>query len=161
MVQALLKKYGGVMSKKPRKKKNSNAMRARRLSSIFTHGLGVAQINHEKCHVVDLRKAEKYKNATRSIIAQFTDSPHKWSILLCCFCENNGEQYIKTEQINLASAYYQRDLLEFLRESHNELAESCNQPHLKGLGWIASTDDVDFDLEQAEVLFQRLGAWDE
>ena len=136
-------------------------MRARRLSSIFTHGLGIAQLNHDKCHVVDLRNAKKYKNATRSIIAQFSDNPHKWSVLLCCFCINNGEQYIKTEQINLASAYYQKDLLEFLRDAHNELAESCNQTHIIGLGWIAATENVDFDLEQAEILLQRLGAWDE
>ena len=149
------------MSKKPRNKKNSNAMRARRLSKVFTHGLGIAQINHDKCHVVDLRKGCKYKNATKSIIAQFTDNPHKWSILLCCFCENGNEQYIKTEQINLASPYYQKDLLEFLRDNHNELAKSCNQSHLRGLGWIASTDDVSFDLEQAELLLQQLGAWND
>lgn len=146
---------------KRRNKKNSSAMRARRLSKIFTHGLGIAQINHEKCHVVNLVKACKYKNATSTMIAQFTDNPHKWSILLCCFCENEGERYLKTEQINLASPYYQKDLVEFLRDSHNELAESCNQPHLRGLGWLASTDDVNFDLEQAEILFSSLGAWDD
>jgi hypothetical protein len=102
---------GEVMSKKPRKKKNCKVMRARRLASIFTHGLGIAQINHEHCHVVDLRKAEKYKNPTKSIIAQFTDNPHRWSILLACFCDDGDSQYLKTEQINLASAYYQKDLL--------------------------------------------------
>lgn len=149
------------MSNKLRTKKNSKAMRARRLSSIFTNGLGIAQINHDHCHVVDLGKNCKYKNPSKSLIAQFTDNPHKRSILLCCFCEGDTEQYIKTEQINLASAYYQKDLLEFLRDSHNELAESCNKKHLRGLGWIASTNDIDYDLEQAEILFQQLGAWNE
>jgi len=149
------------MSKRPRNKKNSNAMRARRLSKIFTHGLGIAQINHEKCHIVDLKNNCKYKHTTRSVIAQFSDNPHKWSILLACFCDDGENKYLKTEQINLASPYYQKDLLEFLRDSHNALAGQCNQSHLRGLGWIASSDDVDFDIEQAELLFNKLGVWDE
>ena len=134
-------------------------MRARRLSAIFTHGLGVAQINHDKCSIVDLVKGCLHKKPTRSLIAQFSDNPHKWSILLACFCDDGNNKYLKTEQINLASAYYQKDLLEFLRDSHNSLAEQCNQKHLRGLGWLASTDDVDFDLEQAELLFEQIGAW--
>ena len=136
-------------------------MRARRLAKIFTQGLGIAQINHDKCHVVDIKKGSKHTNPTRSLIAQFTDTPHKWSILLCCFCDNNGEKYLKTEQINLAYAYYQRDLLEFLRDSHNKLAESCNQAQLTGLGWLASTDRIEFDLERTEKLLESLGAWED
>ena len=153
------------MSKKPRNKKNSNAMRARRLSKVFTHGLGIAQINHDNCHVVDLRKGCKYKNATKSIIAQFTDNPHLWSIYLTCFCDdgmgNAHSRYNISHNFTLPAPFYQKDLVEGLRDSHNELARGCNQKHLTGLGWLAVTDDIDFDSVDTDKIFRELGAWDE
>jgi hypothetical protein len=130
------------------------------MSQIFTNGLGVAQINHDIAHIVNLGACERHKHPTASLIKHFSDVPHKWSILLCCFCEDDSQQYLKTEQINLASAYSHRDLVTFLRDAHNALAESCNQGHLIGLGWLASTDDVDFNLKNAENLFEQLGAWE-
>lgn len=149
------------MSKKKRKSKNCNVRRLRRLATTFSADLGIAQINEEKCHLVDLRRNRKHPSPSKSLISLFTDHPHKWSILLACFCVNGSERYVKTEQINLAAPYYQSDLLEFLKEAHGELARQCNQSHLSGLGWIASTSNVDFDVEQAELLLDELGAWDD
>ncbi len=147
------------MSNKKRVKKNSNVLRKRRLAKAFTSTLGIARINENNCEIVDLTKNELYKSPTRTTISMFTDSPHKWVILLVCLCESDTGRYMKTEEIRLASPYYQRDLVEFLQSAQGDLAKACNQNHLQGLGWIASTNDITYDLEQAEVLLEKLGAW--
>lgn len=144
------------------RKKNNAAKRSMNIAKGFTSGLGVAQVNEDLCHVVDLKKNCKYKTPSALLVKQFSNVAHKWTILLCVFCtESNGKRKLVTEQITLADRRYQRDLISFYKDAHRALIDECDkQMVVNDVGWIASPAlDVDFDIEQSSCLLEQLGAW--
>lgn len=74
--------------KKKRSKKHNEVERQRRMSRIFTQGLGILRINDDNCEMVDLVKCCKYKSASRSLVNHFTGAPHKWQVLIAVFTDN-------------------------------------------------------------------------
>lgn len=102
----------------------------------------------------------KVVRATESIVSCI-NHPYQWSVFMAVFCENAVKgKYMKGSVMNTSERYYHSDLADVLTAHHQALIDSVNPDDLKSVGQIASPMGKTFEPEEAEKLFDKLGAWE-
>ena len=88
------------------------------------------------------------------------DLAHHWTIYLAVFCQaQSGERYIKADEIAPAGMHRSEKLVDVMEHYHDELTATCNPTHVVGRGWIALPYPVSLTEEQADRVFDAVGAW--
>lgn len=151
------------MSKKPRKhKKDGNRLaRDRRLSNIFTKSLAITLLPNDNTKIVDIDTLKVCAKVSNQTVFDLTGHQHKWTVLLCIFGRaNDGKEYFKTTEVVSQRICYSKEISESMSSIHNKMYEEFNRNHFVSLGWIATPNEREFNLDDMQKLFTKLGAWE-
>lgn len=148
------------------KRKNHSASLRRvrhHRAMVKQYHLGILySYNHKQLsHLINIRNGNQV-SATPLIIDALRSITYNWSVLIAALCvDDNGREYIKSEQVDAKEPYLQSDLMEVLDMQHRALLMNCNQNHLINAVWLATPYEHDWDESHAAKLLSDFGAWDE
>lgn len=98
----------------------------------------------------------------RRVADALCDYAHNWTIYLAGLClDQFGKRYVKAEEIAPQGVYLAEHLTEVIEQTYRAHLATCNPMHLKASGWIAIPDSITLDEEQAAMIFEAVGAWDQ
>ena len=168
------------------RKSNNTAVRMQRFTRALRrqhHIAGVHIENPERQGLINWRNCKSVA-AGPQLASGICDIAHHWTIYLAVFCRSpNGECYIKAEEIAPQGQYtsaqlgpreVEYDLIDedgrvigsttetepgVIDKAMTELVARCNQTHVIGRGWIASPVGDSLTEEQADRVFEAVGAW--
>lgn len=144
-----------------RKSNNTRTRLARSLGAILRTN-NVAVINIDPSGKQGLINHRNCKNISpgRHIADAVCDYPHRWTIYLAGLCiDQSGQRYIKAQEVAPFGIYLAAHLTEVIENTYRALLDTCNPMHLVASGWVAIPDAVTLEEEQAEKLFDAVGAW--
>lgn len=96
-----------------------------------------------------------------TIATSLSTCPFKWHVYLAVLCRRqDGQQYIKSEEVSVKHPYFRNAIEELLNVQHQELVAKCNPLHIVNIAWIASTTPYEFDDEYCDKLFTYKNAWE-
>lgn len=147
-------------SKKKGGKKNCHMKRAQKMAIFGTSDLLLVFVGGKaETYALD-KKSGGPVNIGPSIAASLNSVAFKWCVYLAVLCKDqNGQQYIQSEEVKLVHPYKRELLVEMLNEKHRELIKTCNPLHVLNMGWIASTVPYEFEDQHCEKLFNLQGGW--
>jgi len=88
------------------------------------------------------------------------DISHHWTIYISVFCQRpDGMQYSKSVQFSTEGMHKVAQLDGLIESHHAELCAGANKAQVIGSGWIAIPETIDLTEEQANVVFNAMGAW--
>jgi len=145
-----------------RKKHNSN-LRAIKMTNHAVRDLAVIHTlagGEESVKMVNIKTGNNVAVGL-TLATAMSKSAFKWSILLVVFGRRqDGQEYMKCEQVDTQARYKQADLTEFLNAKHIKMIDEFNDLHFVNVGWIATPYNYEFSEQVAGEYFERLGAWD-
>ena len=146
-------------NKKPRPARKKQSAGARRYQRIrdFIDNVAIAQVNDDPLCFIDLNQ-NKIKNPSNLLCHSFVDIEHRWNILLAVSClESNGKTKLTLDEFRLPIKCHQSDLGDSVNERHCELIEACREKmEVRFIGWFASANGKQFDLEKVDGLFELM-----
>ena len=145
-----------------RRKPNNSRTRVVRAMRAILNTNHVAVVNIDPSGKQGLINWKSCKNIAGSqlIADAVCDIPHQWVIYLAAFCVDQfGKRYVKATEIAPAGMYTTERLNEVLEAFYTEHVASCNPNHVIGSGWIANPSGVSLTEEQADKVFDAVGAW--
>lgn len=144
------------------RKRNNTAARMQKFTRALLrqHHIAVVHIeNPERQGLINWRNCKSVA-AGPQLASGICDIAHHWTIYLAVFCQKpNGERYIKAEEIAPQGQYRSEQLAGVMEQHHAELLQTCNPTHVIGRGWIASPVGDSLTEEQADRVFEAVGAW--
>ena len=147
------------MSGKLRNKKKKQSAGSRRYQTIrkFIDNVAIAQVQDHPLCFIDLNNYS-IKNPSNLLCHSFVDIEHRWNILLAVSClESNGKTKLTLDEFRLPIKCHQSDLGDSVNERHCELIEACSEKmEVRFIGWLASANGKQFDLEKVDALFELM-----
>lgn len=146
-----------------RKQNNMRSRMQRSLSAILrSNHIAVINIDPSgRQGLVNYRNCKSVPTGQR-IADAICDYGHRWTIYLAGLCiGQNGERYIKAEEVSPNGIYLAAHLTDVIEEHYKALLATCNPNHLVASAWLAVPDDVTLDEAQAAAVFSACGAWDQ
>lgn len=144
------------------RKKNNGPARMQRFTRALLSQNNIAVIHIEPSGRQGLINWKNCKSvaAGKLLASGICDIAHHWTIYLAVFCRSqDGQCYIKADEIAPQGQYRSEQLAGVMEQYHNELMATCNPAHVIGQGWIASPVGHSLTEEQADRVFSAVGAW--
>lgn len=151
-----------------RKPNNAKARMARNCRAFLSrHQVAAVNIDRE-AHpdLVDQRLISLLdglpiaRDQLKPVASAFCDFSYSWTVYISVLCRDQlGTQYIKSEEIALASICRAEQLTEVLEHFCTKLRDGCNRRHIVGSAWIANPCGVSLSEEQAAHIYDVTGAW--
>lgn len=147
------------MTKKPRKKKNSNIKRLTLTSRRALKGVGIGFVLNEKSTFIEL-KTKRTMLATQAMITAAQGVQHNWKIYIVVFLENQiGEKYAAIEEVIPERACYQECMINELNAAHIKLIGSTKKADRVNAGWLAMPNGEDLEESQIIETLELLKPW--
>lgn len=146
-----------------RKAHNMNARMSRACGAILRSN-HVAVVNIDPSHRQGMVNWKNCKNVppSKRVADAVCDYAHPWTIYLSGFCiDQSGQRYYKSNEVAVQGVYKAEHLEDVIDTTYKALIGTCNPEHLIGSGWIAIPDSVSLTEEQAAMVFEAVGAWDQ
>lgn len=126
--------------------------------------MAITMLPGDRCSIVNMSNYTEPcmpKSKAESLLHDFTQIKHDWSVLLCVFgrCPVSGE-YWKTFDVAPEGKCYSAQINESLNEYHRKLLKGFNMNHFVSLGWIATPTNKLFDNNAVYDMFHLLGAFE-
>lgn len=84
---------------------------------------------------------------------------HKWTVFIAVFgIDDFGKPYMKSEEIEVSTPQFQKDMVNTLNQYHKALIDNFNPKHLLSVGWLATPYKHTWDEHSAFELLRKLGA---
>ncbi|HAC66468.1 MAG TPA: hypothetical protein DCP19_00480 [Pseudomonas sp.] len=100
------------------------------------------------------------RDQLQPVATAFCDFSYSWTVYISVLCrDQQGTQYIKSEEIALANICRAEQLTEVLEHFCCKLRDGCNTKHIVGTAWIADPCGVSLSEEQAAHIYDVIGAW--
>lgn len=107
-------------------------------------------------------KAAKRIASGRRVADALCDIPHHWTIYVAGLCVDQlGNRYMKSQEVTPNGIYLASHLTDVIETCYRDLLDGCNLTHLVASGWIAIPCQVSLTEEQADRVFEVVGAWNQ
>lgn len=152
-----------------RKPNNNQARKARAVKAILRQHkcavLNLDPVSNEGAMqgLVSLKNGYQVScgEALRDAICRI---PHRWTIVVAGFCDNNGELYIKADEFDVGPCLSEA-LTPYFHDRYTAIARECNPAHLIATGWLAIPEavldegDEAVTTQQLDRIFSLYGVW--
>lgn len=108
-----------------------------------------SETGSEHVVVINLRTKRAFL-PTVLMVDVIMNHPHRWSVVMSVFLKNGKTE---TEVLLANSAYYHRDMIERLKQTHGEMLAEPEETELASYGWIGFPAGRDIEPEEAEELY--------
>ena len=153
------------MGNKKRNKKHNKMKGALACAKVGLKNLAVfhsQNANHEKytAELVNYKTARS-TDVGLSMAGAITKIRHLWNIhLIAVGVESNGKSRFEVEEVKLTEPLYQSQLVDYLNDAHDDLAEDFKQRNtLTNLCWLAVPNGDSISNEQIDAILTKYEAW--
>lgn len=146
-----------------RKPNNAQARLERTMRAILsTNHVAVVSIDPSGWQGMVNWKLAKRIPPGRHVAGALCDIAHRWTIYLAGLCvDQNGNRYMKSQEVAPNGVYRAEHLTDVIETCYREVVSGCNPRQLVASGWIAIPCPVSLTEEQADRVFELVGAWNQ